>query len=321
MNDTLPHDHFMATRKAALKKNQPEIVPEPQQSSQGWLDYIRFGESYTSLILGVIVVIVTTVLLVFTVKDRSVLPVNGNKVTQDVSSTKIEPEPTLDDATVGRIMETVTAVPTVPVTPTAMAKPTAMVKPTTTAQPTLNPTVRPTIAPTRATGLRPTLTSIPTKPQPSKVIVQVPSNIPTQNFTGQKTYTVSKGDTLWSIAEKFYKSGYNWVDISSANKLSNPGIINTGTKLIIPSVAPKLATVQTTPPAPAAVTAFGPKITGSTYTVQKGDHLWGIAVRAYNDGYKWTEIAKLNNITPPSVIYTGQVLKLPRITSPPAPAK
>jgi nucleoid-associated protein YgaU len=35
-------------------------------------------------------------------------------------------------------------------------------------------------------------------------------------------YTVKEGDTLWSIAEKFYKSGYNWVDIVEANSLANP---------------------------------------------------------------------------------------------------
>ena len=34
------------------------------------------------------------------------------------------------------------------------------------------------------------------------------------------THTVESGETLWSIAEKYYKSGYNWVDIKAANKLT-----------------------------------------------------------------------------------------------------
>ena len=46
-------------------------------------------------------------------------------------------------------------------------------------------------------------------------------------------YVVQKGDHLWKIAEKFYGSGYNWVDIAQANKLANPGIIYQGQKLVI----------------------------------------------------------------------------------------
>ena len=121
-----------------------------------------------------------------------------------------------------------------------------------------------------------------------------------------KTYTVRSGDYLWSIAEKIYGSGYNWVDLAKANNLENPGVIYAGTKLIVPNVAPKEVTVQANP------TQVQNPITGSTYTVVKGDFLWNIAVRAYGDGYKWTVIAKANNLTNPDLIFSGNVLKLPR---------
>lgn len=49
------------------------------------------------------------------------------------------------------------------------------------------------------------------------------------------------------------------------------------------------------------------------YMVQKNDSLWKIAEKIYNDGYKWTEIAKENGIKNPSLIYSGQKLKLPKI--------
>ncbi|MGA2911388.1 MAG: LysM peptidoglycan-binding domain-containing protein [Candidatus Levyibacteriota bacterium] len=121
-----------------------------------------------------------------------------------------------------------------------------------------------------------------------------------------KTYTVQSGDYLWSIAEKIYGSGYNWVDLANANHLQNPGVIYAGTKLVVPDVAPKMLTVQAKP-----VQVQNP-ITGDTYTVVKGDYLWDIAVRAYGDGYQWVEIAKTNNLTNPDLIFSGNVLQLPR---------
>ena len=54
-------------------------------------------------------------------------------------------------------------------------------------------------------------------------------------------------------------------------------------------------------------------VAGSTYTIQAGDDLWKIAERAYNDGYKWTEIARANNITDPGMISAGQKINLPRL--------
>lgn len=122
------------------------------------------------------------------------------------------------------------------------------------------------------------------------------------------THTVASGENLWTIAEKYYSSGYNFVDIAQANSLTNPNSIETGQSLKIPKVAAKQATI------PKALT---PEITlnrieGSGYTVVKGDYLWEIALRAYGDGYKWTEIAKANNLANPNVIHAGNVLKLPR---------
>lgn len=129
-----------------------------------------------------------------------------------------------------------------------------------------------------------------------------------------KAYTVESGDSLWKIALKQYKSGYNWVDIAKANNLENPDIIAPGTKLAIPDIKPVVVNEQKG----LAVSQNGDKtlntstITGSTYTVQKGDYLWNIAVRAFGDGYKWPEIARANNIQDPDLIYSGTVLKLPR---------
>ena len=121
----------------------------------------------------------------------------------------------------------------------------------------------------------------------------------TQTSAGE--HVVVKGETLWSIAEDSFGSGYNWVDIKSANGLKTD-TIEIGQKLTIPDVSPK----QPTSTKKVAVVTASP-ITGTTYTVVKGDNLWKIAVRAYGDGYKWVAIAKANKLVNPGIIHAGNV--------------
>ncbi|OGH38291.1 MAG: hypothetical protein A3B44_01425 [Candidatus Levybacteria bacterium RIFCSPLOWO2_01_FULL_38_21] len=125
--------------------------------------------------------------------------------------------------------------------------------------------------------------------------------------SNQKTYTIKQGDNLWTISENFYKSGYNWVDIAKVNNLENPGMIFARNKLVIPKVEPKIITVITS-----EKQEIGKSIAGNFYTIEKGDNLWDIAVRAYGDGFSWTRIAKANSLDNPDLIFSGNVLKIPR---------
>lgn len=139
--------------------------------------------------------------------------------------------------------------------------------------------------------------SVETKEDGKKYPTELPEKI-----------AVEKGQSLWTIAEKQYGSGYNWVDIAKENNLKNANVLNVGQELKLPKVAVKLAEK----PEVVAAAKSEVTITGDSYTVVKGDHLWSIALRAYGDGYKWVEIAKSNEIAQPNYIEVGQVLKLSR---------
>ena len=52
------------------------------------------------------------------------------------------------------------------------------------------------------------------------------------------------------------------------------------------------------------------RVEPGTYTVQKGDTLWGIARSLYQDGTRWKEIARKNGISDPKTLQIGQVLVL-----------
>lgn len=52
------------------------------------------------------------------------------------------------------------------------------------------------------------------------------------------------------------------------------------------------------------------KETPKTHTVKSGETLWAIAKKYLGDGSKYTELAKINNISNPNVIEAGQVIKL-----------
>lgn len=119
---------------------------------------------------------------------------------------------------------------------------------------------------------------------------------------------MQKGDHLWGIAEKFYKSGYNFVDIAKENNIVDVNNIEVGQELKIPQVAVKKITLEESAVDLAVINT-------DNYTTVAGDYLWDIAVRAYNDGYAWTRIYEANKEvigSNPSVLYKGIVLTIPK---------
>jgi putative chitinase len=236
------------------KRKTKSAKTAKQQKNSIW-DIFRFGESYTSLILGIIVVVIATVLLLTFIKGK-----NSTKL----SETKQQ----------------------------AIAVQTA--QNTTTPKETQN---------------LPKNEQINTTTNP-----QTEANQTSNQKISGTTYSVREGDSLWKIAENKYQSGYNWVDIQKANNLANANILYAGTKLTLPNVEPKIATVVKLNSANQQVgsTIQTNKISGSTYTVSRGDTLWDIAVRAYGDGYAWSKLARVNNLSNPNLIYSGNKITIPR---------
>ncbi len=162
----------------------------------------------------------------------------------------------------------------------------------------------------------------------------LPTGINTEDLDAsiRSSYTVKEGDSLWTISEEVYGTGYNWVDIKKANSLTDANAIEAGQVLKIPSVEVKAAnedaTIATSTPSASPLATVKPSvkpvaiveedvdsprdITGGTYTVVSGDNLWDIATRAYGDGYQWVRIAEANELVNPGIIHAGNVFAIPR---------
>lgn len=163
-----------------------------------------------------------------------------------------------------------------------------------------------------------------------------PTSVSTENTTiSQNSYTVERGDSLWSIAEAKLGDGFRWKEIAEVNDLPTDTTLRAGQELKLPSQTiaevetetaeeVEVVAVSTTEPEVVATTAPTPSITpvaasisklnipGESYTVVKGDNLWNIAVETYGDGFRWKDIAEANKLENPRVIHSGNVLVLPR---------
>lgn len=114
----------------------------------------------------------------------------------------------------------------------------------------------------------------------------------TQQPTAETVHTVKSGETLSGIARKY---GTTYQQLAAYNKISNPNKISVGQKIKIPGTA----TEEKPQEAPAR-----------TYTVVRGDSLWGIASKLLGKGSRYKEIKTLNGLKS-DTITAGQVLKIP----------
>lgn len=116
-----------------------------------------------------------------------------------------------------------------------------------------------------------------------------------------RVHVVQRGENLFRIALRY---GVTVNALAAANGIVNANRIYVGQRLIIPGRA-------TAPPAPAP-----PPPSAQTHTVRRGDTLSAIALRY---GVSVWALVQANGIRNPSLIYVGQVLRIPRGGSPAPP--
>lgn len=121
---------------------------------------------------------------------------------------------------------------------------------------------------------------------------------------GSGTYEVRAGDTLGVIAGRF---GVTLADLVEVNAIEDANLIYPGQILAIPSAEPAPPPVVVPSAPPEDVTDEGPK-DGYPYVVQRGDTLGAIAARA---GTTFEELARVNEIADPDLIFPGQVILTP----------
>ncbi len=147
--------------------------------------------------------------------------------------------------------------------------------------------------------------------RPGTTVAGALESQPVADVTPATTYTVARGDSLWSIAKK---NQITKADLAAANNLKTSAVLHLGQKLIIPSKAghaapeAEAAPARSTQPAPAEKTVAE----GTKHTVRPGETLGAIA-RKY--GVKQGDIAVANNITDPRKIQPGQELVIPARSS------
>lgn len=139
----------------------------------------------------------------------------------------------------------------------------------------------------------------------------------------QQTYVVRPGDSVSSIARDVLGNMERTEEIIEVNNLENPDTIEVGTELVLPAMEAmesddedgdammeKDSYAGETAMEEASTQTIS--ITGDSYTVLKGDHLWDIAERAYGDGNMYTLIIEANTLANPDRLEEGTVLTLPR---------
>lgn len=149
----------------------------------------------------------------------------------------------------------------------------------------------------------------PTRPGSAAAVAITPPK-PTAEVASISTYTVVRGDSLWTIAKKH---NMTVAELGKANSMSAGVALKPGQKLMIPikpGAAPVAAAASADKPRDLGTLTqvAKPATNGEKHTVAVGESL-GVIARKH--GVSVGELAAVNNITDPSKVRAGQQLLIP----------
>lgn len=136
--------------------------------------------------------------------------------------------------------------------------------------------------------------------RPGTPVAQALTTAPVADVTPAQTYTVVRGDSLWSISKR---SNITVRELAAANNLSTSAALKIDQKLIIPG--------QAAAPVVLASSAESAAPAGTRYTIMPGDTLSGIAAR---NNTTVAALRAMNNLRSDTV-RVGDFLLLP-VTAP-----
>ncbi len=247
------------TTKATVRTSRSKKVARPVERSffTKVVDHLKLGESYTSLVLGIIAVIIGTMLLLSivhfhqsSIATPEVTPTIAQSNSFDISPTGVkiqQPEAT----SMPQVQATATPTPeaqTIQVQKQEKAKVYVVAAGDNLwmiAQKVYGSGYN-WIDIAKANNLadpgdihvgdKLVTPDVALKELKDATVHTADDNMSTSTQTSimSSSYTVVAGDTLWDIAVRAYGDGYQWVKIAKANNLANPDVIHKDNVLKIP---------------------------------------------------------------------------------------
>ncbi|MEO1128543.1 MAG: LysM peptidoglycan-binding domain-containing protein [Planctomycetota bacterium] len=127
-------------------------------------------------------------------------------------------------------------------------------------------------------------------------------------------HRVQRGESLWSIAERYYADGHLHDELAAYNegRVGRDGALQPGVRLQIPpswmlrgELKPATKTPRQTPRQTPSAAA------SRTYTVQPGDTLGEISMELLGTSKRWQELLDLNGLKDARSLRVGMKLKVP----------
>ena len=114
-----------------------------------------------------------------------------------------------------------------------------------------------------------------------------------------KNYTVSKGETYWTISKALKIDFYELLKLNGANEST---YLDIGQTIKVPASAE----IPTQPSTPSSDTK--PYVTYTNYSIKNGDDVWTLAVKF---GIPYAELLSANSLTESSVLNAGMTIRIP----------